>query len=694
MPSPCHKSYTDGVFSSTHQRYLVSRFRHIDGLLGNALDALDPHGNEHLFKDVRPDASPAQRKILADQLGQLRYALRRFMETQQLQEATSPVSGLWSLRTAVLFAQTAVAQLRPAYLRGYGELDPDASIACERLVAELTTLLQRISEYLDQGTEGDLAARLARLDGARGDIALLRELEGMITRHGILELRAPLGELIERAATPRYEVAVFGRVNSGKSSLLNWWLAGTFLPTGITPMTAVTTHIVYGEQARAHVQLASAEPRVVSLDELAAYVTEAGNPGNCRRVIAIRLEIPSRRLAEGIRLVDTPGLGSLATVGSAQTLEYLPRCDLAVQLIEAGAALGREDLELARMVLDSGSELLVVLSKADRIDASDLAEAAAYAAGQFHSALGVTVPMHPVSTVGVSTALAEAWFEQQLAPRLADHQARSTRQLGRKIEVLREQVSAALAARLRIPAGGTRPERKATDAAPDDLALQARVEIERARSDLRALLPRIRTGDTWIAEGLAEALTGSWMSGSVAAAGIEAQLDAAAVRRATAIGDRVADILARCRTALESLLRHSRAGGAESVLPQLRERPVFDSSALHTRIRTDKPAAVPRVGLLLRGLSRRRVRAPPVRKALAHSLAVFAEALRVWSSGYLEALSRATDAAVAAAESRSLLSWGEPLSPSAAAAAQRDLARLTSDGGMRAASDAESPREP
>jgi hypothetical protein len=40
-----------------------------------------------------------QRKILADHLGQIQYALKRFIDAQHLEDAASPVSAHWSPRT-------------------------------------------------------------------------------------------------------------------------------------------------------------------------------------------------------------------------------------------------------------------------------------------------------------------------------------------------------------------------------------------------------------------------------------------------------------------------------------------------------------------------------------------------------------------------------------------------------------------
>ena len=54
------------------------------------------------------------------------------------------------------------------------------------------------------------------------------------------------------------------------------------------------------------------------------YASEEKNPGNYKHVTGIVVAVPSPRLREGVVLVDTPGIGSLATSGSAETFAYLP----------------------------------------------------------------------------------------------------------------------------------------------------------------------------------------------------------------------------------------------------------------------------------------------------------------------------------------------------------------------------------
>ena len=663
------------VFPANHQRYMFSRFRHIDEILGDAVHALELRDETRLFPSVIRDATPAQRKILQDYVAQLRFALERFVEAQDFQDITRTVSGLWSLRTAVIFSQTAVTELRPMYLSGYGPLDPDAVQASERLVAELTTLLKRIGDYLDKGEQGDLAARLAQLDATADEITLLRELERIITAHGLVELRATLESLTERVAAPLYEVAVFGRVNSGKSSLLNWWLGQALLPTGVTPVTAVPTRIVNSSKFNGRVKIAGAPWREIPVAELAGYVSELANPGNRKRVLEIVLEVPGRRLSEGVCLMDTPGLGSLASVGAAQTLDYLPRCDLGIQLIEAGGVIAREDFSIARALLDGGSDLLIVLSKADRLTPAELDESVNYASELFSRELGVLASVRPVSTLPAQSSLAEEWFNHELLPRLLNHRDQAARLLRRKVGTLLETVAAVLASRLdsspKVP--GTKPEEQ-HEPLHERLA-RLRAQLEQTRSDFLARTGRVHDCSEWLVDGAKETLLGGWLDKDAPFGDLQQRLQETIAKRAAEIGDVVLEGLKEGREQLQRDLTQMFPAETPE-LPRPRGRPPYDTDVLPPLTSYQRPRWAFARPLLLFSAKQRIESA--LLPALTERLSLYGEALKLWGTRYLHALSQRIDELAALAEAKERSHARAPASPEAISELRRDLALLQS----------------
>jgi len=669
------------MLNESQQRYLLSRLRSIEEMLSEAAEQLEPREESRVFTRIDADATSSQRKTLADFLGQLRFALRRFMLSQALHDEGRRVSGLWSFRTSISFAQIAAEELRPSYWRGYGEVDPEAAGAAERCAAELATLLRRLEDYIVRGDAGSLTARLAKLDATRDELALLRELERVISAYGLTELRAPLENLIDRASAPRFEIAVFGRVSAGKSSLLNWWLEQTLLPTGVTPVTSVPVRIVQGERTRIRIRRASGAPVDVELDELAAYATEQGNPGNAKAILEIVIQAPSERLRGGVCLVDTPGLGSLATAGAAQTLEYLPRCDLGILLVNAGAPVTQEDLDVARALLDGGSDLLMIASKADQLSASDLGETVTYVREQFEERLGMPVSVHPVSTLTTHSSLTTEWFGQEIAPRLARHAEQAAQSLKRKIAVLRESVITVLEARLRSeaePAAGSREPQSAT---PADVTLrdrigQVRSDLEYTRTQLLDL--RLRLG------GFADAVVGSaseelarcWLSLPRAEPTLAQRVEGAMLQRADEAGAAVAHMLHEMFERMAHVLKASGCNGeALDELGRPRGRPIIDLSLLGTSSHYNRPAWLPRLSFLAHALAAARMRRT-MWAPIEAQLGLYGEALCHWGTKYVNELDMRFEAAVAAREGRERFASEAALAVGSARAAREDLERL------------------
>ncbi len=663
------------MLNENQQRYVISRLQSIDQMLAEAADQLEPPDRERIFAAASPDATPEQRKVLRDYLAQVRFALRRFMLAQQLRGGSSPRSGVWSFRVTLEFARIAAEELRPRYWRGYGEVDAESAASAERFAADLTTLLRRMEDYLERGAGGSLATRLSHLAGAQDELGLLKELERVISSYGLTELRAPLEILVDRAASPRFEIAVFGRVSAGKSSLLNWWLNRPVLPTGVLPVTTVPTRIVHGNTARARVKTASRTDDA-PLEQLAEYVTESRNPGNAKQILEIRIEVPAERLAGGICLVDTPGLGSLATAGAARTLEYLPRCDLGILLLAAGAPITREDIDVARALIDSGSDLTLAISKADQLSGADLEQAVDYVREQFQAALGVALSVRPVSTLANHRGLAEEWFERELAPRLAQHRTEAARVLGRKIAALRESVIAVLSARMApARAPGTR---SGAAAASHERIAQVRSDFEQVRAELLDLRMRLPAFAGHVVDAAATELANCWVEGIRGDQAIGDRVETAIAHRVDQAGRVVGELLGSLRDAIRRVLEEGRAE-RETIeeLERPRGRPIFDLATLPQLSRYDRPLWRPRVPFLLRAAARARVRRT-ILVPLEEQLARHGEALCHWGLRYLDDLERKFDAAAARREGTERFESGSSWTPERGTAARRDLELLRS----------------
>lgn len=434
--------------NENHHRRIGVSFQYIDGLLRDAVQALSTTDDDSPFSRLVQDATPVQGRVIADYARRVRGLMVAAQERLGIPADRPRIAATRTALTNFTMAEVTLDDIEPERLRGSGEVSSDAARALADSCAEIHTVLRQMSAYLSAGSGANLDARLAQL-GAGTDLAiLLKELARVIAAHGLVALRPAIERLVEQAASDSYEIAVFGRVSSGKSSLLNHVLGRAVLPVGVTPVTALPTRIGYGPAERAVIRFAGDRPIDVPIAWLDEYATEQHNPANRKHVTEIRVELTEERLRDGVTLVDTPGLGSLATSGAAESLAYLPRADLGIVLTDASAALMAEDVAVVDKLVRSGARAMVVLSKVDLLAAGERERVHDYVARQLAAELGFEVAVHFVSVVGADAALADRWFESQIRPQFAAQRRLRAQSLARKAATLREAVVATLRERV------------------------------------------------------------------------------------------------------------------------------------------------------------------------------------------------------------------------------------------------------
>lgn len=433
-----------GELNEYQKRRLQISCRYIDKLLGDISDVLHAASSPSPFPRYVVDIGPAQIRVLEDYIRRFRTQLVRTIAWQDMQPEQPDIPATRAVMTTLAFVDIAAEELKPGYMRGYGAVPEDAIQELNGVVHELRSLVTDMERYLKQGVAGDLEQRLKRLEESGSDVGLLRLLEEIVTRNGLVEFRPRIDALIARMEDDRLEVALFGRVSSGKSSLLNALLGADVLPVGVNPITAVPTKLRYGPALKASISYGNGHSETVSIGDLRQLVTEQGNPGNLKNVLRVIVEVPSSRLKHGVLLVDTPGLGSLARRGAAETLAYLPSCDLALMLIDAGATLNEEDIGTLRLLYEGGIPALVLLSKADLLAEEDARRAADYIREQIKHDLGIDATVHPVSSLAQHSELLDRLFFQELLPRFEGARTLRGSSIARKIGALRESIAAAL----------------------------------------------------------------------------------------------------------------------------------------------------------------------------------------------------------------------------------------------------------
>jgi hypothetical protein len=282
-----------GELNDAQHRRLAITCSYIDKLLGEVEQILHEAASKSPFPRFIVDLTPAQTRVLEDHIRRIRDQLLRALAWQNIAPDPPGIPATRAALTHLAFVDIAIEELKPSYMGGSGTVPNDVAEELNGVVHELRSVCQNMERYLRQELGTNLESRLKRLEQAGHDVGLLQAIEAVVTRHGLVEFRSRIASVASRLEDNNLEVALFGRVSSGKSSLLNALLDTDVLPVGVNPITAVPTRLRYGSSLRAEIAYASGRNEEVSIDEFRNLISEEGNPGNHRNVIRAVVEIPS-----------------------------------------------------------------------------------------------------------------------------------------------------------------------------------------------------------------------------------------------------------------------------------------------------------------------------------------------------------------------------------------------------------------
>jgi GTP-binding protein EngB required for normal cell division len=207
----------------------------------------------------------------------------------------------------------------------------------------------------------------------------------------------PCEELREKVETNTFNLVVVGQFKRGKTSLINALLGADILPVAVVPLTSIATVMVYGEALRIKVFFNDGNVAEIKPESLSEYVTEKGNPGNVRDVDEVIVTYPSHYLRGGVRLIDTPGVGSIYQHNTDVAYRYLPKADAVLFLLSVDQPLGRAELDFLKDVREYAGKIFFLLNKADYLDENDLGESIDFSKGVLKEAMGQEVRVFPLS---------------------------------------------------------------------------------------------------------------------------------------------------------------------------------------------------------------------------------------------------------------------------------------------------------
>ncbi len=271
---------------------------------------------------------------------------------------------------------------------------------------------QALEYYNYVRNRGSLALRkLAAFSDRRG---------ARVSRAGVMVSRASLlTELADELERKVFTIAVVGEFSRGKSTLLNALLGRPgLLPTAVMPTTSTITVLHYGEDERAdvrftdgfvqervplnelarfvvgqdldgtvatsqaakQVRLESAQDaEQVNLQQLGQAVGAGLNPPGAHGPVAeVNVYCRAPFLRNNLRLVDTPGMGSLNPEHGERTREYIHLADAVIFLINTDPVISASECNFLVFLQDYVSNFIFGITKIDRCSERELRESLTY----------------------------------------------------------------------------------------------------------------------------------------------------------------------------------------------------------------------------------------------------------------------------------------------------------------------------
>jgi len=224
---------------------------------------------------------------------------------------------------------------------------------------------------------------------------LLRCIDEMLAVEAIRG--CPCEELREKIESNTFNLVVVGQFKRGKTSLINALLGADILPVAVVPLTSIVTIMTYGNTLGVKVFFNDGRIADIKSEELQDYVTEKGNPKNIKDVSEVIITYPSPYLKDGVRLIDTPGVGSIYQHNTDVAYRYLPKSDAVMFLLSVDQPMSRAELDFLKDVKEYSNKIFFLLNKADYLNEKDLQESIDFSKGVLKEAMGMDARIFPIS---------------------------------------------------------------------------------------------------------------------------------------------------------------------------------------------------------------------------------------------------------------------------------------------------------
>ena len=184
---------------------------------------------------------------------------------------------------------------------------------------------------------------------------------------------------IESILQEKYiDIAILGQFKAGKSSFINSLFGISVMPFGVTPVTSVITRLLFAEKETAKINFLNGRTETINIDDIKNYITEFHNPENTKQVYVVDIALPQLEVYKNIRIIDTPGIGSIFSHNTETTENWFTKIGIAIIAISAERPLSDNDIALIKEIDRHCPHIIILLTKTDLFTKEQINEIAAY----------------------------------------------------------------------------------------------------------------------------------------------------------------------------------------------------------------------------------------------------------------------------------------------------------------------------
>ncbi len=247
----------------------------------------------------------------------------------------------------------------------------------------------------------------------------LQSVQELVAKYRLANLAEPLEVCHAMIRDEILDVAVLGQFKSGKSSFLNTLIGDSLFPVGAIPVTAVITRASFAPEPAALVTRLDGQTAPIAPGSLREYVDESTNSANEKHVAYVDVWTPALESWPGLRLVDTPGLGSAHRHNTAATERWLPRVAVAIVTVSCERPLSEEDLELIVKVQEFSHRVVVLVTKVDLLNDEALDQVLRFVESELSKRFACEFQVLPFSNVTNANHYRDLFSQKVLAPLMA-----------------------------------------------------------------------------------------------------------------------------------------------------------------------------------------------------------------------------------------------------------------------------------